>query len=234
MATNQERVNAAIALLREGLAPFVARELKINDQENGLHRLASGPNLKDLRGKPIEQWDVHALLGVMEATWDQVFRKTLGQFERSLVVELRVWRNRWAHQAEFPTADTERALDSAERLLKSINAPQAGEVGRIRRELRHGDLAGKVTPNRVGRTTAGAGTAQNDGSKEPAEVLREVRSDRHQSWSNLRKAVRALMEQPHEPFGTPNVANSSKSTVRLMQRRTGLSLDRLKDMLDSM
>ena len=170
----------------------------------------------------------------MEATWWEVFGKTLGRIERGCVSELREWRNRWAHQKDFSTEDAERTLDSAERLLNAIRAPQADEVGRIRRELRHGDLAGKATPNRVGRMKAGAGTAQNDGSKEPAEVLREVRSDRHQSWSNLRKAVRALMEQPHEPFGTPNVANSSKSTVRLMQRRTGLSLDRLKDMLDSM
>ncbi len=232
MATNQEHVNKAVTLLHEGLAPFVAAKLEMNVQDvpslADLKPMAKDSNLK----KPIGSWDVLLLLRVIEEA--DRFNKTLGRLELSLVSELRVWRNRWAHQFKFPTADTERALDSAERLLKSINAPQADEVGRIRRELRHGDLAGKATPNRVGRTTAGAGTAQNDGSKEPAEVLREVRSDRHQSWSNLRKAVRALMEQPHEPFGTPNVANSSKSTVRLMQRRTGLSLDRLRDMLDSM
>ena len=233
MATNQERVNAAIALLREGLAPFVARELKISVREvprDRLLRLASDPKLEQT---PIDSWDVLSLLKVMQATWREVFAKTLGRIERSCVSELHEWRNRWAHQVEFSTEDTERALDSAERLLKSIDAPQADEVGRIRRELRAGHMTSKSTSNRGGRT-AGATAAQNDGSGSPEDALRVIRTEHHQSWSNLRKAVRALMDQPHESFGTPNVAASSKSTVRRMQRETGLPLNRLKDLLDSM
>ena len=233
MTTNQERVNAAIALLREGLAPFVARELKINVQEvppDRLRRLASDPKLEQT---PIDSWDVLALLKVMEATWREVFGKTLGRIERSCVSELREWRNRWAHQVEFSTEDAERTLDSAERLLKSIEAPQADEVGRIRRELRSGHMTSK-SPSSRGGTGAGAKAAQNDGSGSPEEGLRAIRTEHHQSWKNLRKAVRALMDQPHESFGTPNVAASSKSTVRRMQRETGLPLEQLKYMLDSM
>ena len=233
MATNQERVNAAIALLREGLAPFVARELEINVREvppDRLRRLASDPKLEQT---PIDSWDVLALLKVMEATWREVFRKTLGRIERGCVSELREWRNKWAHQEEFSTEDAERALDSAERLLKSIDARQADEVGRIRRELRAGHMTSKSTSKRGGRT-ARATAAQNDGSGSPEDTLRVIRTEHHQSWSNLRKAVRALMDQPHGSFGTPNVAASSKSTVRRMQRETGLPLNRLKDMLDSM
>ena len=66
------------------------------------------------------------------------------------------------------------------------------------------------------------------------DTLRMIRTERHQSWKNLCKAVRALLDEPHESFGTPNVAASSKSTVRRMRRETGLPLDRLKDMLDSL
>ena len=230
--TNQELVNKAIALLRDGLAPFVARELKINVREvppNRLRRMASDPKLEQT---PIDKWDVQALAGIMEATWDPVFRKTLGRLERSWVNELREWRNWWAHQRDFSTEDAERVLDSAERLLKSIEAPQADEVGRIRRELRSGDLAAGSASNRADRTTAD--NNPDDVARSPEDVLRKIRSERHQSWKNLRKAVRALMDQPHESFRTPNVAASSKSTVRLMQRGTGLPLDRLKAMLDSM
>ena len=211
MATNQERVNAAIELLRKGLAPFVAR--KTNDREQ----------------MPIDSWDVQACLKVMMARWGEVFRKTLGPIERSYVSELLEWRNRWAHQKGFSAEDAERALDSAERLLKSIDAPQADEVGGIRRELRAGHTTSKSTSKSRRRTAA-----QNDGPGSPEDALRVIRTKRHQSWKNLRKAVRALMDQPHESFGTRNVAASSKSTVRRMQRETGLPLDRLKDMLDSM
>ena len=234
MATNQELVNKAIVLLRDGLAPFVARELKINVHEvphDRLRQLANDPNLEQ---RPIDSWDVLALLKVMEATWNQVFRKnkTLGRFERSLVSELHDWRNRWAHQHDFSPEDAERALDSAERLLRAIEAHQAEEVGRIRRELRTGHLSQQATSNDRGSTAADQ-AAQNDGSSSE-DVLRSIRTERRQSWRNLRKAVRALMDQPHEPFGTRNVEANSKSTVRRMKEKTGLPLDRLKDMLDSM
>ncbi len=55
----------------------------------------------------------------------------------------------------------------------------------------------------------------------------ELRKQRNQSWSNLRKAACALLEQPHEPFGTQKVAATAKSVVRTMMRESGLPLDEL-------
>ena len=57
-----------------------------------------------------------------------VFRKTLGQAERTLVSELGDVRNRWARQNPFSTGDTYRALDSAGRLLTAVSVPQADET----------------------------------------------------------------------------------------------------------
>ena len=56
------------------------------------------------------------------------------------------------------------------------------------------------------------------------EAVRFIRMQMHQSWSNIRKAARSLQELDHEPFGTRNVENSSKSCVRRIQRETKLSL----------
>ena len=67
-----------------------------------------------------------------------------------------------------------------------------------------------------------------------ADIVRSIRSKTNQSWTNLRKGVRAILELPHGDFGTENVAASSKSVVRRMQRETGVALPRLKDILDSM
>ena len=64
------------------------------------------------------------------------------------------------------------------------------------------------------------------------EIVRRLRTQRTQSWSNLKKGVAALLHIPHEPFGTVNVANSSKSVVRTMAKATGFSYAELGTILD--
>src|SRR5580692_10856055 len=86
-------------------------------------------------GKGDPQWDSASLLSVMWNQWNAVFRKTLGQAERTLVSELRDVRNRWAHQKPFSSDDAYRALDSASRLLTAVSAPQAEEVEKVKMEL---------------------------------------------------------------------------------------------------
>ncbi|MFH1604142.1 MAG: Swt1 family HEPN domain-containing protein, partial [Pseudomonadota bacterium] len=86
-------------------------------------------------GKPMSQWDATVLLKLMWESWNDVFRRTLGPAERSLVNELRGHRNRWAHQEAFSGDDTYRALDSAGRLLTAVSAPQADEIEKMKTEL---------------------------------------------------------------------------------------------------
>ena len=136
--TNQERVGKALELLRAGLAPFVEREVQSNVKAGRVHmdvlrRFSDDPLLNS---KPISQWDAGALLRLMWDTWNDVFSRTLGYAERSLVSELRDARNKWAHQMPFSSRDAERALDSMSRLLAAISAPEAAEVDRMMMELR--------------------------------------------------------------------------------------------------
>ena len=72
--------------------------------------------------------------------WQLVFRKTLGQAERTLVSELRDVRNRWAHQNPFSSDDAYRALDSSHRLLLAVSAPQADELDKMKMELLRASL----------------------------------------------------------------------------------------------
>jgi predicted AAA+ superfamily ATPase len=135
--TNQERVGKAMELLRAGLAPFVERELKTQSPKDPAD--AARRYLGDDRAvgrKPLAQWDVAALLKLMWEAWNDVFGRTLGRAERSLVQELRDWRNKWAHQEPFSSDDADRALDSMARLLSAVSAPQADEVGKMKLELR--------------------------------------------------------------------------------------------------
>ncbi len=71
----------------------------------------------------------------MWSAWNDVFRKTLGHAERTLVSELRTARNKWAHQEPFSTDDAYRTLDSAGRLLTAISAPEANEVEKMKMQL---------------------------------------------------------------------------------------------------
>src|SRR5215510_387955 len=84
----------------------------------------------------VTEWDSAALLRLMWEAWNDVFRNILGQAERTLVSELRDVRNKWAHQEPFSSDDADRALDSAERLLTAVSAPQADEVRKMKIELR--------------------------------------------------------------------------------------------------
>ena len=135
--TNYERVGKALELLKEGLGPFVQRELE-NIYQDQAHDQAAQILGDDWlhADKSIEQLDAAALLKLMWDTWNDVFRKTFGFAERTLVSELRDVRNKWAHQASFSSDDTDRALDSTERMLTAVSAPQTEEVRKMKMELR--------------------------------------------------------------------------------------------------
>lgn len=63
------------------------------------------------------------------------------------------------------------------------------------------------------------------------ESIRRIRKEAHQSWSNIRTAVRSLQGMPHEPFGTSNVEKTSRSCVRTICREAGLTLAELDSLL---
>lgn len=134
--SNHERVGKAMDLLKEGLCPFIEREF-INTYDkkavSEARRLLANDRL--VADKDFEDWDASLLLKLMWEAWNDVFRKTLGHAERSLVSELRDVRNKWAHQEAFSTDDAYRALDSTARLLNAVSAPEADEVEKLKTEL---------------------------------------------------------------------------------------------------
>ena len=134
--TNHERVGKGLELLRAGLGPFVERELKHAVQAGNL----SGYRRKEIADDPMfrrpsTEWDVAVVLRLIWDNWRDAFSGALGRSDRSLVSELRDHRNKWAHQEPFSSDDAYRALDSVQRLLTSISAPQAREIDAHKQEL---------------------------------------------------------------------------------------------------
>ncbi len=129
--TNQDRVGKAMELLREGLVPFVEREM-----------LRPGPNLEQRekrlkahrqRGEARRQ----ASLGVGcvgaapvdVRAWNEAFASTLGYAEQALGDRSCAVCATTGHTRSRSTSDnTDRALDSMARLLTAVSAAQADEV----------------------------------------------------------------------------------------------------------
>lgn len=147
MLTPQETIGSALDCLSRGIQPFFERELAA----------AYGPDWKQVvrqasradwvaHAEETAAWDSHMLLAVMWDHWNAVFRKHLGLFERSLVSELREFRNRWAHQADLSIDDAYRVVDGVQRLLDATGT-LAGEqevLDQLKWDLLRNKLGRKV------------------------------------------------------------------------------------------
>ena len=110
--TNHERVGKGLELLKSGLGSFVDREFKSAYKDRAAAEASRFMGEDRLNTKrPVADWDAAALLKLMWDSWNDVFRKTLGPAERSLLSELRDHRNKWAHQQTFSSDDAYRALE---------------------------------------------------------------------------------------------------------------------------
>jgi hypothetical protein len=135
--TNSERVGKALDLLKEGLRPYIERELKATYKDRWVD--TARPSFPDWQqpgkdGKGLN-WDTQALLQVMCELWQDCFKKILGPSDRNLAFELRDVRNKWAHQKAFSTDDAYRAIDSVSRLLTTVSAEQVEAVELMKSEI---------------------------------------------------------------------------------------------------
>src|SRR5712691_1945406 len=129
--TNSERIQRAMQLLGDGLAPFVDQRLARQLGDDWPLAIANGR-----RAPTNAKSDTQFLLKAMIALWRDHFAETLGHSGRSWTGELLEIRNRWAHNEQFSTDQTRRALDTAQLLLNSVSAgEQATELDRMRQEL---------------------------------------------------------------------------------------------------
>jgi uncharacterized protein len=127
--SNKDRISRTLDLLRDGLVPFVERELKAKLGSSWL-KMVNESLRDDLRQRPDGgvAWDTQGLFTVMDKWWGDVFRFPLGRMERLYINELRETRNDFAHEKTFTYEDTERALDTAQRLLRAVSASQHADA----------------------------------------------------------------------------------------------------------
>jgi uncharacterized protein len=148
--SNRDRIQRGLELLKEGLTTYAEKRFQTFYGKDWLNQVQ--PLLRDDLGvddKGTVQWDTYALLKVMNQTWQDVFRGTLGQTERSWLNELLAARNDWAHERPFSSDDTYRALDTAERMLTAVSAANlANEIKKVRIDLQR-DVYAEQARNRT-------------------------------------------------------------------------------------
>lgn len=154
--TNYDRIGRTLDLLRQGMHPFLQQELQGVLGDKWRERVVElFPNdkgaAKEVAGN--DPWDCQIVLVAMWQLWGDVFKRTLGHAERSLVSELRTFRNDWAHQKQFTTDDAYRCMDSAERLLTAISAPQAEQINAEKSRLMREKYEQGVRDERKKRAT---------------------------------------------------------------------------------
>jgi hypothetical protein len=155
--SNRDRVGRAFEQLAAGLVPYVERRMRLASR-SGKDWMREYTSSVQHKGEASLN-DPGFLLKVVADCWDRAFSSELSRTDRNFVVELRDVRNRWAHNEPFTVRDAYRALDSIEQLLTSVDAREAGEVGRSKDELAR-QLA-PPTPPPSPPPVAGPGAAGN-------------------------------------------------------------------------
>lgn len=131
--TNNERVGKALDALRDGIRPSCEQSWQAKYGADWIAVVQERDNHGQGVGDPN---DLAWLLKGMHNTWQEVWKFQFGPTERSYSGELRTVRNKWAHQEQFSSDDTYRALDTAERLLQAFGAvAQVKSVQDLKREL---------------------------------------------------------------------------------------------------
>jgi predicted AAA+ superfamily ATPase len=189
--SNAERIQRALTVVAQGLAPFVDQRLT--------QRLGKGWPAevgRDGRVPANAKEDAYFLLRALIHFWREAFADTLGHNGRSWVGELLDARNRWAHNETFSSDETYRMLDTAQLLLNAVNAGElAREVDSMRHDLLRSRFAEEERAVRRRRSAAPVEGQPAAGLKPWREVVTphpdvasgryqqaEFAADLHQVW----------------------------------------------------
>ncbi|WP_108718589.1 Swt1 family HEPN domain-containing protein [Miniimonas sp. S16] len=133
--SNHEKIRIALFdQLVPGLRPFVDAHLNAKVPNGDWVSLyAARERANGGRGE-VNPDDPALLLKVLTEDW-RAFEKSLNRAQSALATEVRQVRNDFAHNKQFTSDDTYRALDSIERLLLAVGVPeQAAAVGKLRQD----------------------------------------------------------------------------------------------------
>jgi hypothetical protein len=160
MTTNHQRVTEGFDILTGVLAPYVARELgaRYGDEwwDMGVLRVLYDTQRRDLPDAGEDDELTHKLdparcLILIDAQWDDLFRRKLSREHRTWIKELSVTRNKWAHKGllDVPDDDAWRALDTMTRLVEQLDAEATERLRALARTVRYGTAGPSTAAEKI-------------------------------------------------------------------------------------
>lgn len=204
--SNHERVGRALKLLHEGLYPYFEREMAAAYTDQWPLRPAAWFPKDPSEIEDVLRDDLYSFLKYMWQEWNDVFRKTLGKAERSLLSECQDIRNSWAHSSTFTTDDAYRALDTIGRLLTAVSAPQADQVEKQKHELmrqRYEDQARRETRRAAVAPTEGQPLAGLKSWREITTPHPDVASGRFQQAEFAADLWQVYLDEGSDEYRNP-------------------------------
>lgn len=117
---NRGRVGDALDALQTALIPWFEQLVTARFGPDAWSKAVS---TSDRMGGGGDNLDLTRLFNIFHDFRNDVFKDALGRRDVSFMHEAQDIRNRWAHQEQFDTPDTLRALDTIGRILEIANAP---------------------------------------------------------------------------------------------------------------
>ncbi len=169
--SNRDRIQKGFELLADGLGPFVDERMSAAAPDGKwIELLEARDEQKHGVKKSYDKNDPAVQLRTITDDW-RVYSRVLSRAQQSLASELRETRNRWAHNEKFSFDDTYRTLDTIERLLTAVGAPnQADSVRQLR--IDHQRTAYEAETKKAVQQSDVAVTVAGSGVKPWREVLR--------------------------------------------------------------
>jgi len=170
--SNRDKVGKGLEALGRGLRPFVDRHMVATapDGKDWVELLEARDAAKHGSSKTYSAEDPRFLLKVLTEEW-RAFGPDLSRVDQSYASELRDVANRWAHEPSLPTDDTTRALDTMERLLRSVGAPDEADVVAALR-VEHQRAAFEEQTRKTVRAAVGTVSTPGTGIKPWRDVIR--------------------------------------------------------------
>ena len=131
-------IGQALTTLAAGLSPFVSQVLNraIPPGTDWAQLLRAKDAANGRGGGEYSNRDVALMLRAMTERLGDLgypFNRAMPRQAEIYAKELREVRNKWAHTGEFTEAETYRAIDSAELLLRAIGAADVARAAEARR-----------------------------------------------------------------------------------------------------
>lgn len=126
--SNREIVDDALITFRDATAPWMESQMKAKWVENWEQKIvdilrennATRSQVED--GKIPSHWDVTTIFSVINGDWPYHFRYKLDKEHRTLLNEIKSWRDDFSHQKTLTADDTYRVLDTVHRFMQAIGA----------------------------------------------------------------------------------------------------------------